>query len=431
VKTNHNPRLLILTIILIGAFLPITLYWFIYGNTEMVTPLQAKVLLNQADSNALLIDIRSKEKYDSAHINQSRHWSNQAILAVKSKESVPEEFQNKTILLICDNGILSNFAVKHLKKIGIQNAINVRGGLQEWIGSVSEPQGGKYETFISSSGLVSEFPTKISPLSEKLIAVISAYVIKPTYTILSLVLAILLWRKNETDLVALRWSMIFFFLGENCCAINFLIFTNKSYLFEYLHSFGMLLSFSFVAYAVVAGIDCRILMLSSPDKKCAVLKLCKKCIKYENVPCGLKRVFLIIIPASIVIALMPLCSDWHLNSYNTVIFGTFYNYSHQIIHQQFEFLYCPIAAVMLLAVSFLILLFKKENPLHLSKLFFAAGIGPLGFGLFRAILAGIYNQNLVWFNFWEEFTELLFIIGVCFILWIFRQSLIKTTGDAK
>jgi hypothetical protein len=41
VKTNHNPRLLILTIILIGAFLPITLYRFIYGNTDMVTPPQA------------------------------------------------------------------------------------------------------------------------------------------------------------------------------------------------------------------------------------------------------------------------------------------------------------------------------------------------------------------------------------------------------
>ena len=224
-KINHTTRLLLLTIILIGALLPITLYWFIYGNTDMVTPPQAKVLLNQADSNALLIDIRSKDKYDSAHINQSRHWSSQAILAVKSKESVPEEFQNKTILLICDSGILSNFAAKHLKKIGIQNVINVRGGLQEWTGNVSGPQGGKYETFISSSGLVSEFSTKISPLSEKLIAVISAYVIKPTYTILSLVLAILLWRKNETDLIALRWSMIFFFLGENCCAINFVIFT--------------------------------------------------------------------------------------------------------------------------------------------------------------------------------------------------------------
>jgi len=123
---------------------------------------------------------------------------------------------------------------------------------------------------------------------------------------------------------------------------------------------------------------------------------------------------------------MPLCADWHSNSYNTMIFGTFYNYTHRLIYQQFELLYCPVVSIIILIISLLILASKREDSLLLAKLFFAAGIGLFGFGMFRSILAGLYSQNIVWFNFWEEGTELLFIVGICFVLWLFRKSLFKT-----
>ena len=61
----------------------------------------------------------------------------------------------------------------------------------------------------------------------------------------------------------------------------------------------------------------------------------------------------------------------------------------------------------------------------MAKVFFAAGIGPLGFGMFRSILTTMYCNNLVWFAFWEESTELIFIVGVCFILGIFRKGLFE------
>jgi len=437
-KTQNNrqikksrTRLLVFVIILVGGLMPPILYWSIYGQTEMVTPTEAKDLLLREDSNAVLIDIRSKEKYDSAHIDGSYYWPTEEIFSLESKEKVPEQFHDMILLLICDSGILSNFATKHLAGIGIQKAMSVRGGIQEWIGSVQVPEGGDFERYKSASGHISELPIRISPYHEKLAAVISGYVIKPTYTVLSLLLAILLWRKKAFDLSALRWSMIFFFIGENFCAINYLLFEDKSYLAEYLHSLGMLLSFGFATYAVFEGMDSRILMLSDPNKKCAALNLCRKCIKYENVPCGLKRTFFMIIPASILLALMPLFADWHNNSYNTMIFGTFYHYTHRLIYQQFELLYCPIASIALLTISLLILTLKREDSLLLAKILFAAGIGPLGFGMLRSILAGLYSQNMVWFNFWEEGTELLFIVGVCFVLWVFRQSLFKTPNVGR
>lgn len=125
---------------------------------------------------------------------------------------------------------------------------------------------------------------------------------------------------------------------------------------------------------------------------------------------------------------MPLSAAAKTQSYNTMIFGTFYHYTHRMIYQQFESIYCPIISVLLLTISMLILRFKKTNPVPAAKLFLAAGMGPLGFGLFRTILTSLYSHNLVWFNAWEELTELLFILGVCAILWIFKSSLLANHG---
>jgi hypothetical protein len=126
---------------------------------------------------------------------------------------------------------------------------------------------------------------------------------------------------------------------------------------------------------------------------------------------------------------MSLCADWHLVSYNTTILGTPYNYSHLLIYQQFERLFCPLAAMAFFMISLSVLLLKKETPIAAAKLFFAAGVGPLGFSMMRTMLAGLYTENLVWSNVWEEGTELLFILGVCFILWVFRHGLFMPAHD--
>lgn len=404
---------------------PLILYWACYGRVPNVTPPTAKELLKTAESHATLVDIKSPKEFDAVHIDGAQNWPLEDILSLRSLNEVPERFRNKTLLLISEGGTAGSSAAEHLMGIGLENVKNVRGGVQEWIGSVGGPEGGLFDRFKSTSGQTWSFPFRHLPWHEQLLTVINAFGIKPTYTILSLILVIILWRSRSPDLAALRWSMICFFLGENFCAANYIFFRDTSYLFEYFHSFGMLLSFGFTTYALLEGIDRRILMLSDPNRKCAALGLCRQCIKYENVPCGLRRAFFIIIPALAIVALMPLCSDLYSTSYNTMIFGTFYHYARRMIYQQFEMQYCPIATVALLTVSLLILTLKKENPLPLAKIFFAAGAGPLGFGMFRSILTGMYSQDLVWFAFWEESTELLFIMGVCFLLGIFRHQLLR------
>jgi len=128
---------------------------------------------------------------------------------------------------------------------------------------------------------------------------------------------------------------------------------------------------------------------------------------------------------------MPLCASWHKVAYDTEIYGTYYSYIHRLIYQLFEVVYCPIAAIVMFAVSLLAMIVNRANSLHWPKVAFAAGMGPLGFGFLRMILAGSYSRNMVWFNFWEEVTELLFILGVCCILWIFRKGLFPEQNYKK
>lgn len=92
-----------------------------------------------------------------------------------------------------------------------------------------------------------------------------------------------------------RIIMIFFFIGENFCAANFLFTENHDvYLLEYFHSLGMVLSFGFATFALIEGIDRYATHFTEPDKKCSLTSFCRRCIRYESVTCGLQS-FLIFV----------------------------------------------------------------------------------------------------------------------------------------
>ncbi len=66
-----------------------------------------------------------------------------------------------------------------------------------------------------------------------------------------------------------------------------------------------------------------------------------------------------------------------------------------------------------------------------SKVLFAGGVGAFGFGLFRLLLLDAYETNLVWFNTWEELTELIAVAGIAWILWVFRRRLFVASPPAS
>ena len=255
-------------------------------------------------------------------------------------------------------------------------------------------------------------PLHSMSLFEQWLAVIVGFGVKPVYVVLSLVLIIWLWRQRARDLAMLRWGLIWFWLGENACTVNFVFFRGDCDFWEYAHNFGMAAGFAMITYALLEGFDCRVIKFSPQKERCAALSLCGACYKHTDVPCGLKRLFTALIPALIVLALIPLSAGFMLTSYNTNILGSPYNYSHLVSAQVFELRFCPTLAIAMLTASWLVLLFKRDEPVALAKALFAAGVGPLSFGLLRLFFVFTFNENLVWFETWEEITELIFVVAV-------------------
>ena len=251
-------RLAIAIMIIAGGLLPVLVYYAWLGCVPTAGPVEARQILKSPTGGPILVDVRPAEKFAESHIDGSTNWPRADIRRDVAVANVPEQFKAAKLLLVCDGGIISSKAVKHLRRAGLTNVMNVRGGIQEWIATAGESEGGRFERLQTRTGQFRPLPVRDMSTFEQLVAVLSGFAIKPTYSVLSLVLIIILWRCRAPDLTALRWSMIFFFVGENFCAANYVLFHETSYLFEYLHSFGMLLSAAFATYAIIEGVDSRV-----------------------------------------------------------------------------------------------------------------------------------------------------------------------------
>jgi len=133
--------------------------------------------------------------------------------------------------------------------------------------------------------------------------------------------------------------------------------------------------------------------------------------------------FAMLIPATIIVAFIPLFADLKSSVYDTTVWGKPVHYAEAMSDQLFEIRYCPAVAILLLASSWLVLLFKRVEPVPPAKILFAAALGPLVFGFMRLFLVAVYRDDAVWANAWEEITELVFVVAIAFVLWIFRHAL--------
>ena len=114
--------------------------------------------------------------------------------------------------------------MQKLRELGVRDVANVGGGLQNWIASGEQPCALGLCRLTLASGQTARLPFRQSPRLEQWAVVLTGFVAKPVYTVLSFVLVVILWRQKSPDLAALRWAMLCFFLGENCCAANYLLF---------------------------------------------------------------------------------------------------------------------------------------------------------------------------------------------------------------
>ena len=408
--------------VLLGV-IPLVIYWIILGNVPTVHPAAALEALTHEPDGTALVDVRSQEAYQEKHVNGSYSLPLAQILEIRAVGALPPALQGKTLFVVCNGGVLSARAARYLTGLGI-SAFSVRGGIQDWGRAWPQFKDIPYSRYELAGG-VPQIPYRSMENSEQAAAAMAILWIKPTYMLLSAALSFILLSRKATDLRILGGALLVFLVGEVFCALNYLFFQDNSYFSEYMHSYSMAIAFGLFAYALLEGLDERLLHFSQADKQCALLPVCGPCVKYKPVRCGIRRIAQLVGIALLILAFIPLLSPFSDVAYNTNIFMVVHYYTRPFVHQWFEGIYSPITAIILVSLALLVMQLTPRITLHpLARALFCLGAGFLGFGFFRVGLGMLYAENLVWATFWEELTELMFVGAVIYILWVFRHTLL-------
>ena len=94
---------------------------------EQITPQQAKELMDTYP-NAIILDVRAQDEYDSGHIKNAVLIPHTEIEAQAAKK-LPDK--NQLILVYCRSGRRSKIASESLVKLGYTN-VKEFGGINDW-----------------------------------------------------------------------------------------------------------------------------------------------------------------------------------------------------------------------------------------------------------------------------------------------------------
>jgi len=253
-------------------------------------------------------------------------------------------------------------------------------------------------------------PSRSLSLLEQQAQALAGLVIKPIYMMISLIIILALLEQRRTAIIALHWGQITFLAGEIFCAINFYIYKHESVLSEYLHSYGMALAFGFTSFALLEGWE----WLFASRNRSQFMQEAQTILKFS-------------LPIFAALSFIPILSPLQSEVYAVSIFNFPYSYTRLDFYEVYERRMLPILAIIAFIVTYLSLLRKSETISFLTKVFLCAGLGALSFSFFRVALNAIFVNDMVWFEFWEEATELMFVGTIGFILWRYKSFLLDKT----
>lgn len=425
IKPSAQSFLIFLAFLVLGV-IPVVLYVIVVQGAPAVTALEARRVLSRPGSEVVLVDIRDVESFADGHIPGAQNWPYGALMGTESTDNVLETMGGAELLLISDAGLRSAVAVRHLSSLAIP-ARHIHGGMQAWIATATTLDDEEPRLLEDASRQSSGLPVRSLSPFERLAVTGSSLIIKPIYMIAALFFIAVLWHRRAVDLAALRWGLVLFLAGETACVFNTIAFFRggeQSDLFEYLHGLGMVLFLGLLTFSLMEGADRRLIHLSQPDRRCTMRPLCQECIKTRAVPCGLRRLFMLAIPLTATLVFIPLTATPHYESYNADLFGLAYNFTHPGLHQVYELRFLPLASLAFFALALLIIWRQEDGGLLAARIPFAAGLGALFYSVLMLALYTVYRDNLAWFIFWEESTELILVAAVGAVLWVFRRGLL-------
>lgn len=81
------------------------------------------------NNNAILVDVRTLEEYNSSHI-EGAFWLGVDMIDEKSAENLIDSF-NKEVIVYCKSGNRSSEAKEKLEKLGYENVYDL-GAMSNW-----------------------------------------------------------------------------------------------------------------------------------------------------------------------------------------------------------------------------------------------------------------------------------------------------------
>ncbi len=92
----------------------------------------------EANSNAIMIDVRTEDEWNDGYIAQAIH------LDIMGGHEFIEELEKldktKDYYVYCRSGARSGRACEIMTELGFANAYNLSGGILEWNGNIVEPE---------------------------------------------------------------------------------------------------------------------------------------------------------------------------------------------------------------------------------------------------------------------------------------------------
>jgi phage shock protein E len=105
-------------------------------NSKSISQINAaKAMEMQNDKQALILDVRTSEEFNSGHLKNAKNISVQIL---NENLSGITSWKNKPVLVYCHSGARSSAASQILNKNGFTNISNMIGGISSWSGAGNE-----------------------------------------------------------------------------------------------------------------------------------------------------------------------------------------------------------------------------------------------------------------------------------------------------
>jgi rhodanese-related sulfurtransferase len=369
-----------------------------------------------ADSGPLVLDVRREDEYRQGHVAGALWVPLGQLDGYLAAHPVAADRQ---IVTVCAHGRRSAVGAAEVAASGHQRVASLAGGTAAW-----QSLGLPIETDPQAPPALGSIRVVATTWFEQLVVVLTTFVVKPIYMLLAVALGLWLVRRGERDLVLLGRGMLFFFVGETLCLVRAMTGGSGDAL-EIGHGLGMVAMGAWLSWGAIELVDRRVLGFSEPARTCLLNRFCQHCWKRESVPCGLHRTMRFLLPVLALLCLVPLSAASRPVTVDYAVFGTLVRDETTPLIELTQMRLYPIYALWLFVVAFVDLRRGREG-LERAKGPFAGALGLLLYALLRFFLGGAFGEAVFWANAWEEVTELIMVLTLIWILWVFRAQLALT-----